>query len=293
MSAPPALGVCTVAEWPALLAELDSTFVTERGRTGSLARRFPAALGSSHLANVRVAREGGQIVSCCAARRFLWLGAQRNWQGAMIGMVWTHLAHRGRGHAARVLEFTLRELTRDGVDFAVLWSSLPRYYENLGWQRHDRGVLGVIDVVSSAPAPAADTREPLTLEPARRLRQTPRVERNAAAWQALPLPAERLGLIRGDGPDAGYALFGTCGTTRYVYEVIGAPGEFERLWAGICAGATRVYVNECADSVFQRWLATHTGIRFTPQQLAHWWPLSPAGQSAPWRAWYLPWFDRI
>ena len=293
MSALAPLGVCTAAEWPALLAELDATFVTERGRTGSLALRFPAALGPDHLASVRVAREASEIVSCCAARPFTWLTPGGSWQGAMIGMVWTRPSHRGRGHAARVLEFTLRDLMRVGVDLAVLWSSLPRYYENLGWQRHDRGVLGQLDLVPESTAPAGDALDPLTLESARRRYQVPCVERSAEAWQALPLPAERRVLLRGIGPDAGYALFGASGTTRYVYEVLGGPREFAQLWAGICAGAERVYVNECADSVFQRWLATHTPTIFTPQRLAHWWPLSPAGQSAPWRAWYLPWFDRI
>ena len=288
----PGLGVCTVAEWPALLAALDETFVTERGRSGSLAIRFPAALGQPHLADLRVVRNGAAIVSCCATRRFDWHTPAQSWRGAMIGMVWTRPDARGRGHAAQVLDFTLQALDADGVDFAVLWSSLPHFYARLGWQRHDRGVLGV-SAGTAATAPRLDAAfDPTMLEPLRATHEPLRVLRTADAWQARPLPAAHTRLLA-DETGAAYALLGEQDDTRYVYEVVGEPGCFPALWARISAGAGRVYVNDSLGSPFHRWLVTHTATQFNAQSLAHWWPLSHRGRAAHWRGWHIPWFDRI
>ena len=293
MNSLPTLGVCTVAEWPALLAALDQTFVTERGRSGSLARRFPDALGQPPLADLRVVREAGVIVSCCAARRFDWQSPEGLWRGAMIGMVWTRPEARGRGLAAQVLDFTLQALDADGVDFAVLWSSLPRYYERLGWQRHDRGVLGISAGTAAAATPAEAPPDPTTLERLRAAHEPLRVRRTSGAWQSVPLPATRTRLLADEKGGAGYALLGEHDDTRYVYEVVGETACFPALWAKITAGAGRVYVNESLGSPFHRWLVTHTATQFSAQALAHWWPLSHRARTGPWRGWHIPWFDRI
>ena len=291
--ASPIIDCCTEAEWPALLAALDATFVTERGRTGSLASRFPNAMGQTAFSNTVVLRTGEEISSCCVMREFDWITPDAQWRGAMIGTVYTRAAARGRGYAAQVLSHALTPLHAKGVDFAVLWSGLDHYYENLGWTRHDRGLLGTLNLAPSPalfhhPLPALDRLSHLQRE-----NQPQRVPRKAMDWTVTPLPASTTEIFWAEADDDAYALVGVNGESRYVYEVVGKPANFPRLWQQICAGAGQVYVNDVVGSAWHRWLIANTAMQFKDQALAHWRLLSPRALQARWRGWHIPWFDRI
>ena len=291
--ASPIIDRCTEAEWPALLAALDATFVTDRGRTGSLASRFPNAMGEMAFSNTVVLRQGEEISSCCVMREFDWITPDAQWRGAMIGMVYTKAAARGRGYAAQVLSHALTPLHAKGVDFAVLWSGLDHYYENLGWTRHDRGLLGTLNLAPSPalshhPLPAVDRLSHLQRE-----NQPQRMPRNAVDWTVTPLPASTTEIFSAEADDDAYALVGLNGETRYVYEVVGKPTSFPMLWHQISAGARQVYVNDVVGSAWHRWLIANTAMQFKDQALAHWRLLSPRAHQARWRGWHIPWFDRI
>ena len=300
------LGTCSLAEWPTLLAALDATFITTRGRRGSLAARYPSALGATHLDQLHVGKLHGDILTCCAVRPFDWLVAGEHFRGAMVGMVYTQPAARGRGHAGALLSTLVAQLAQQGYDFAVLWSGLEGFYQRLGWIPNDPGVLGSSAPATTLPAPATeDTHWPAATEAAtedthwpaleaiQQTYATQRVLRDAAAWRALPLPAPSGAVVSVPGPTPGYALVGEDDTTRYVYEVAGAPQSFPELWQRLQRGASRVWVNERLASDFQRWLLANTALTWRPQTLAHWQIFSPRSQRAAWREWHIPWFDRI
>lgn len=298
LAANPETGTCTARELAPLIDALDQAFVSGRGREGSLVHRYPGLLSDSNLGQIHVRRHAGRIVACCAVRRFTWLDGDTRWAGAMIGMVHTAPACRGRGHAAAVLEATLDALAGAGVDFAVLWSGLDGFYERLGWTAHDRGVFGS---VAASPAPqgaAAPTRlgsvDIRRFEALRERHAPRRVARGPDDYRAVPLPAERVvGAFAGEGEPLAAALVGHAGTTRYVFDVVGEAAALPGLWQAISAGAALVHVNEVIGSEFHRWLARNVEITFTAQDLAHWRMLSPRAIRAPWRDWHLPWFDRI
>ena len=388
------LGTCSRAEWPTLLAALDATFITTRGRHGSLAARYPSALGATHLDQIHVGKLHSDILTCCAVRPFNWLVAGQHFRGAMVGMVYTQPAARGQGHAGALLSALAAQLAQQGYDFAVLWSGLEGFYQRLGWMPNDPGVLGSLAPATTPPAAATedthwpagtedthwpattegtedthfsagtvpgttteDTHFPATTEPAttedthfpaatgdthfpaatedthfpavtgdthfpqgthrpavtgdthfsdttqdthwpalEAIQQnyaTQRVLRDAAAWRALPLPAPSCAVVSVSGPTPGYALVGEDDTTRYVYEVAGAPQSFPELWQRLQRGASRVWVNERLASDFQRWLVANTAVSWRPQTLAHWQLFSARAQRAAWREWHIPWFDRI
>jgi GNAT superfamily N-acetyltransferase len=366
------LGTCSLAEWPTLLTALDATFITTRGRHGSLAARYPSALGATHLDQLHVGKLQGDILTCCAVRPFDWLVAEQHFRGAMVGMVYTQPAARGQGHAGALLSALVSQLAQQGYDFAVLWSGLEGFYQRLGWLPNDPGVLGSLAPTTTLPAPATedthfpagiedthfsrpaatstgDTHQPQlrtptglpqlrtaighaatgaatgdthfsdttgdthlprrnrghplsdatqdthwpALEAIQQTYATQRVLRDAAAWRALPLPAPSCAVVSVPGPTPGYALVGEDDTTRYVYEVAGAPQSFPELWQRLQRGASRVWVNERLASDFQRWLVVNTALTWRPQTLAHWQLFSPRAQRAAWREWHIPWFDRI
>ena len=369
------LGTCSRAEWPTLLAALDATFITTRGRRGSLAARYPSALGATHLDQLHVGKLHSDILTCCAVRPFDWLVAEQHFRGAMVGMVYTQPAARGQGHAGALLSALAAQLAQQGYDFAVLWSGLEDFYQRLGWIPNDPGVLGSLAPATTPPAPTTedthfpattgdaatgDTHFPTTedthfpavtgdthfsdttqdthwpaleaiqraatgdthfphdthrpaatedthfsrpaatqeahwpaLEAIQQNYATQRVLRDAAAWRALPLPAPSCAVASVSGPTPGYALVGEDDTTRYVYEVAGAPQSFPELWQRLQRGASRVWVNERLASDFQRWLVANTAVSWRPQTLAHWQLFSARAQRAAWREWHIPWFDRI
>lgn len=287
------LGTCSLAEWPTLLAALDATFITTRGRHGSLAARYPSALGATHLDQLHVGKLHGDILTCCAVRPFDWLVAEEHFRGAMVGMVYTQPAARGRGHAGALLSALVAQLAQQGYDFAVLWSGLEGFYQRLGWIPNDQGVLGSLAPATTRPSPPTPHPGWPVLEAIQQACSTQRVLRDAAAWRALPLPAPSSAVVSVTGPTPGYALVGQDDTTRYVYEVAGAPQSFPELWQRLQRGASRVWVNERLASDFQRWLVANTAVTWRPQTLAHWQIFSPRAQRAAWREWHIPWFDRI
>lgn len=294
----PSTGTCTRQELAPLVAALDRTFVTGRGRSRSLTLRYPGTLAAANLDHIHVRRHAGRIIACCVARRFTWLSGDTCWQGAMIGMVYTAPAWRGHGHAAAVLDAAVDALAAAGVDFAVLWSGLDGFYERLGWTAHDRGILGSVDcatcVTRPGDIPPPGAHDIARFEDLRRRLASQRIERDTAAYSAVPLPAERVAVVfASKGGAHAAALVGHAGTTRYVFDAIGDAAALPALWRGITDGAATVHVNDVIGSDVHRWLAGNVDIRFGAQQLAYWRMLSPRAGRAAWREWHLPWFDRI
>ena len=294
VNARPRAGTCSTGELPALVAALDAEFVAGRGRSGSLAWRYPDLLREQNLANVHVRRHAGRIVSCCAVRRFTWTSDRERWTGAMIGLVYTAPQARGRGHAAHVLEDAVDALAAAGCDFAVLWSGLDGYYERLGWEPHDRGIFGSVDGVG-APSPlAADGIDVARYDALRAPQAKARVARDATSYRCVPLPAARVASVFAcSDDDEAAALVGEAAGARYVYEVVGAAAALPALWQALVDGAAAVHVNHSIRTPFHRWLTAHTPIEFAAQELAYWRMLSPRARRAAWRDWHIPYFDRI
>lgn len=285
-----AYGHCTAAELPTLLAALDAEFVTARGRTLSLAVRYPHLFTPAALAHVHVLRIGGALVACAISRPFTWWLPQRSWSGAMIGMVYTAPAQRGAGHARTLLAHVLATLHAAGTDVAVLWSALEGYYERLGWQRADTGAYGIAHVAGDPPLAAGTDDDEVSAEIVTLRQQASPLVRSAEAWRTLPMPVTRCRLL---AERAAYALVGAHGTRNVLYEMHGDERAFRRLWQRAGRGAHEVHVNAAQFGPLYRWLSRHTRIRWQPQRLAFWQPLSAASRQLALDRWYVPYFDRI
>ena len=291
MVAPPAIRSCTPAELPALINLLDEEFIFSKGRSVSLAQRFPAVLHSVNCANILVACRGDAIAAAIVIKRFDWITPERRWRGAMIGMVYTRPAERGQGLASQLLRAAEESLRADGIAFAVLWTAQPEFYHRLGWTSADCGVFGTYTSAGGAAAhcPAADAG---AIEVLRSRNAHAYAPRNNASYQTLPLPADRLEM-RASPCSAAYSLYGAASDRAYVYEFGGAPSGYAALWQDICAVPRTVYINERRGSVSQRWLANIPGIVWRDQSLAMWLPLAEPACARHFGDWYVPYFDRI
>jgi predicted N-acetyltransferase YhbS len=271
-------GVCRPAEFPALVAALDEEFITGRGRTVSLVRRFPHALSLTRANALYVLREHQRVVASLLVRRFEWRCETQTWKGAMLGMVHTHPNARGRGLGSRLLTSTIDALTGEEVDFAVLWSGLRGFYEKLGWIPHDNGVFGEVREATKRGGAIVDSGQP-----------TGEVVREPLAWHGIPLPATRSRRL--EGADA-YLLCGEAESARYVYELGGDPRGWLALWSRI-PDDRKCYVNTERGSLTHHWLSQQSTIEWEQQSLTFWRMLSPRAKAAPFQRWYIPYFDRI
>ncbi len=291
MVAPVEIRNCTPAELPALIALLDEEFIFSKGRSVSLAQRFPAALNAANCPNILLACRGEDIVAAIVIKRFDWITPERSWRGAMIGMVCTRAAERGQGLASQLMRAAQQQLRADGTAFAVLFTAQPGFYRGLGWTTFDCGVFGTYASAGSAEAgcmPAdANAIEDLRLRSAEA-----HVLRGSASYRALPLPAERLEM-RASTRSAAYAIYGLRADCAYVYEFGGEPSGRAALWQDIRAAAATVYINERRGSPSAQWFSRIPGVAWRNQALAMWLPLAEPACARHFGDWYISYLDRI
>lgn len=289
------------ADLERLISLLDQAFIFDKKRTISLRRRFPTVFCGDNLDNLILCLDGDEIVSSLTMRRFDWLDDGKLYHGAMIGAVYTHPQHRGKGLASRLLETAAERLRIAGEDFGVLWTTQPAFYERLGWTMADCGVLGEMAIGDpKPPAPSDVVRSPAensaaAIEAIRRRQTNATTLRHPGDYRQLPPPADTVEalLLNPGKEDAGYALAGRTGDTVILYEMGGHPGCFPALWQAACRQCRRILVNERKSSPAHHWLSGNTLLRWQPKALAMWQPLSGKMETAPIVQWYIPYFDRI
>ena len=291
MVAPVLIRPCSPAELPALVGLLDEEFIFSKGRSLSLARRLPAVLHAGNCPNILLACRGDEIAAAIVIKRFDWITPERNWRGAMIGMVYTRPAERGRGLASQLLRAAEQRLRADGAAFAILWTAQPGFYRRLGWTSSDCGVFGTF--ASSGGTAAGCIPAEAGAVDALRLRSAgAHTPRDRASYQTLPPPAERLQLLASPG-GAAYAIYGAQADHAYVYEFGGGPSGYAALWQDICATHSTVYVNERRSSAAHQWLSRLPGISWRDQALAMWLTLAEPACERYYADWYIPFLDRI
>ena len=275
---------------PDAIELFDEEFIFSRGRTISLARRFSAIFSSSGCF-VAAGKIEAELVSALAVRAFTWIDGDREWRGAMIGLVSTKPQYRGRGYAAELLTAAEERCRALGVEFAVLWAANPAIYRRLGWNVSDRGMLGTREMPlrdASFERPVVQEASVPEIHDLHQARVDPRVRRQFQNYGHLPPPAERLRYFREENS---FAISGQRGRTGYVYELAACDVDMPRLWEALSENFDGIYVNVESGSDAHRWLRTHTPLEWQAQTLAMWKPLRP--DPVPFRRWYIPFMDRI
>lgn len=291
MVAPALIRPCMPAELPALVGLLDEEFIFSKGRSVSLAQRFPVVLHAGNCPNILLACRGEEIAACIVIKRFDWIAPERSWRGAMIGMVYTRPAERGGGLASQLLRAAEQGLRNDGTAFVVLWTAQPGFYGRLGWTSADCGAFGTFES-SGGSAAGCIHAEPGAVDALRLRNAGAHMSRESAGYQTLPPPAERLEmLVNPDGES--YAIYGVQADRAYVYEFGGAALGYAALWQDICASRRTVCINERRGSVAHQWLASIPGVNWRDQALAMWLPLAEPACAHHYADWYVPFLDRI
>ncbi len=84
----------------------------------------------------------GQVVGGLAVRPAR--AVDGSGQAGVIGLVCVDPAHRGRGHAARLLQAAIRQAQRLGFDDLILWTGKPGVYRAAGFVSDDTALFGSV-----------------------------------------------------------------------------------------------------------------------------------------------------
>jgi predicted N-acetyltransferase YhbS len=281
---------------------LDNEFITSKGRKTSLAQRFPSTFCAANAHNIFLAEDQGKILSAFLCKRFDWQAADRVWQGAMVGAVFSDPNRRGEGLASNLLKWGMQTLQADGVEFGALWTTQAEFYARLGWVGADVGVFGssgsgvgtgaAPDSVRVLPAVLSSDRD---MDDIRTQYLDASVRRELLDYSQQPIPAESVDVLlwADDGEPSAYALLGHMGATGILYEMVGSERGFADLWETIRRRHKRCVINDYAGSASHRWLAQHSDIDWEDKKLAMWLPLTAELDIAKMSGWYIPYFDRI
>ncbi len=293
---------CNANEMEEVVRLLDQEFIYSRSRDISLARRFPNVFEHGGGSIVFVARSAGTIAGTIAVRRFTWHCQDREWQGAMIGSVFTKPQMRHQGIAARIMGEVKSYLSAERVDFGVLWTTIPELYAKSGWIPADTAVFGTAQgrpshksagsIVNRRPLADVDTD---ALDRFRRQSCLDYVMRRKVDYQAIPLPASRVDvlLLEHDGGLQGYCLTGVAGSTAYVYEIVGDQQGFHLLWKSLVNDFDAIYINAHPSTQAHGWLSAAAAVSWCAQKLAMWLPVSKEAAEVDFNRWYVPYFDRM
>ena len=154
---------CAPSDLPAVIAAVDREFIFDKGRSLSMARRYPNVLSLDNLGHILVAGSRRSIRGALGIRTFDYADGPRVWRGAMIGMVWVDPRCRGKGLGRALMAEAERVLKEESLDFGVLWTGIPGFYEPGGWSPKDPSLFG--EALASSPSPGAAPAVPVPLGP--------------------------------------------------------------------------------------------------------------------------------
>ena len=276
------------ADYAQAIALLDRVFVAPRQRPPSVAVRFPWISARDARGNAWTLNELGVVTACLLVKCRRWASGGGGVEVAMIGGVCTDPAARGRGLASELMRHVQDALDAAGIETQVLWTTMPRFYERLGWRRDESGLLGTLGVYSG-PRPKAQVSRG---SPAASFERLARIRgeclgegvgRHRDDWASIPFPAQSVECVRALADDGeAYGLVGRAGSSAYVYEVVGPTSVVGAVWADIRDRYSTVLVNERRDGPMVRWLAANAAVDWRP------------GATAMWRGaarFYVPFFD--
>lgn len=291
---------CDIELLPKLLSLVDTEFIYNKGRTVSLATRYPNLFSKNNLDNVFVACSGGTVAATTSVRKFILHSDGRSWSGAMIGLVCTASDARGRGLGSHVMDSIVDECKNTDVDFLVLWTGINGFYERLGWVTEDEGAIGKINLElfysnDALIDPLNSTKLEFDwIESIRKKYLSRKVLRCKDDYSVIPPSVDFVDffLYKRIGFES-YAIVGRRERTSFIYEMVGNQESFPVLLHSIGKHVDSVFINDNPNSVSGQWLTKRKCVQWQSQNQTMWYKLSDCFSNVSCKGLYIPYFDRI
>jgi len=288
-------------EHGAVIARLDQEFVFKKQRRIGLLNRFPGMKFEEEPGGLWGGELDGHIRSAAAIKIREFRSSGKMFAAALVGWVWVEAESRGKGIGKQMLCQLDAHLKSSQLDFGVLWTGLPAFYETLGWFRSDIGLVAQLRVAGERSVPTGVECRNLreveigALEDLRWLHQESGIARSKRDYESIPIPAEEVSCyyIMVGGRITSYALVGMMGTASYIYEVVGELGDVQRLYAAIECRGDQVFVNSYRQSLINPWLSRERAAQWNDHDRAMWRLLSPRLTRQDVAKWHIGYFDWI
>jgi GNAT superfamily N-acetyltransferase len=288
-----------------ILRLLDEEFITLRGRTGTLAKRYPDLFGPNGAADFHWLTENDQPVSMLITRKVALGSRDETWRAAMVGWVHTVREKQGRGLASALLHAVAARMADEGMDALLLWAHQHAYYRAQGFNVADGNLLAESAtrelVWSAAPKTAlAEVALPdlKKSDLARLQTMADRDQRGGLPFplrdpRRVPLPFDRVSMIvagRAEAPTA-YALAGWQAGWVTLLEGGGEKNVLTAIAASLAGRVANIRINARRGSALHQALAAT--LPFQPKPLAMYRPLSRRVDLFHAADWSFPYFDRM
>ncbi|GAB5548582.1 MAG: hypothetical protein SangKO_083420 [Sandaracinaceae bacterium] len=259
---------------------INRVFVASRARSGHIVDRYPHVFGPESDSVVLAGVDAGRTVGAVVVRPVESINSVTGvrLRGGMVGFVCTAEGRRGEGISTALLAAARVHMRESGMQFGVLWTTIQSFYERIGWRAVDHSQLGLRSGPRSCqeegetqpgiqvPAREADAEwlERLRLEWCR-----DRVPRAAVDYRVVPPAADDV-LCVADQQGEGYALVGVAPSRAFLYELVGSPTCFPRLWPTVASLRGELMVNTHPGQCSYSYLRGLDGIIWSAQHQAMW-----------------------
>jgi predicted GNAT family N-acyltransferase len=119
-------------EYPEVVSFLDNSL--RPGATWSIVSEYPTALTQQNLNNIRIIKDGKDVLSHAVIRPAIIKTPVAIYKAAAIGSVVTNSHFRNQGLSRQIIEDCITESARQDCDFAVLWTNLYDFYRKFGFE---------------------------------------------------------------------------------------------------------------------------------------------------------------
>ena len=125
---------CTKEDLPELIAMVDSVMRADSDQ--SMLTDYPLVYLDGNLKNIRVIKDGGQVVAEVPFIPRTVLQGDCRFRIGIVSPTATHPGHRHKGYGLACLNRCVRQMEQDGIELSVLWTLLATFpfYEHGGYQ---------------------------------------------------------------------------------------------------------------------------------------------------------------
>lgn len=119
-------------EYPEILSFLDKSLRPDH--KWSIASEYPTALQPTNLHNIRIIKDGQEVLSHAVIKPLILKTPIAIYKVAAIGSVVTSSNHRKLGLSSQIVQACLTEAEVQNCDLAVLWTDLFDFYRKFGFE---------------------------------------------------------------------------------------------------------------------------------------------------------------
>ena len=129
-----------------ILDVLNNEFIINKGKKLHIKYRYPGLYDQSNIENLFVIHDDNKLRSFIAVKPVDYIYQNKTYKLFFIGSVFTYPESRGKGYGSKLLDYIEKYFFDNEYSMGCLWSGIPIYYMNKGWDLCENGIFAKIKV---------------------------------------------------------------------------------------------------------------------------------------------------